>query len=139
MCLNRCGYLISRPAEDIRRRHSGQFPSGPRVVVRMTRYKVQALLTLDPPGRHGSALLPLGQTRRTVVRGQHHQTHCSQFFSALATNNGEGSPWIDDDHVIVTIVFYGDDPREYLDIGDSFSLLLGDDTCRGVVSRRLFV
>ena len=102
-------------------------------------YKVQALLSLDPPGRRGPVPLPLGQTRRIVVRGQHHQTRGSQVFSALATNNGEGSPWIDDDHLIVTIVLYGNDFREYLDIGDRFALWVGDGTCRGIVTRRLFV
>ncbi len=102
-------------------------------------YKFQALLSLDPPGRPGSVRLPPGQTRRIVLRGQHHQTHGSQVFSALATNNGEGSPWIDDHHLIVSIVLYGNDFREYLDIGDRFALWLGDGTCRGIVTRRLFV
>jgi hypothetical protein len=81
-----------------------------------------------------------GETGLAVqALGQHHQTHGSQVFSALATNNGEGSPWIDDDHLIVTIVLYGNDFREYLDIGDRFALWLGDGTCRGIVTRRLFV
>ena len=102
-------------------------------------YKLQALLSLDPPGRRGLVPLPLGQTRRIVVRGQHHQTRGSQVFSALATIHGEGSPWIDDDHLIVTIVLYGNDSREYLDIGDRFALRVGDGTCRGIVTRRLFV
>ena len=105
----------------------------------MMRYKVQALLSLDPRGRRGPAWLPPGQTRRIVVRGQHHQTRGSQVFSALAMNNGEGSPWIDDEHVIVTIVLYGNGFREYLDVGDRFALWLGNDTCRGIVTRRLFV
>ena len=105
----------------------------------MMRYKIQALLTLDPPGRRGATQMPLGETRRIVVRGQHHQTHGSQVFSALATNNGEGSPWIDDNHIIVSIVLYGNDFSEYLDIGDRFALWLGKDTCRGIVTRRLWV
>ncbi len=46
---------------------------------------------------------------------------------------------IDDDHVIVTIVFYGNDFREYLDAGDRFALWLGYGTCRGIVTRHLFV
>ncbi len=105
----------------------------------MQSYKFQALVTLDPPGGHGSVSLPEGEMRRTVVLGQNHQTHGSQVFSALVTNNGEGSPWIADDHVIVTIVLVGDDARECLDIGDNFTLWLGDDTGRGVVTRRLFI
>ncbi len=74
-----------------------------------------------------------------VVRGQHRQTHGSQFFSALVTNNGDGSEWLGDDHVIVTVVLTGDDPREYFGGGDEFALWLGKDIAAGVVIRRLFV
>lgn len=108
-------------------------------MVRMKSYKFQALVTLDPPSKCGSVSLPEGETRRVVVLGQDHQTHSSQVFSALVTNKGEGSPWIADDHVIVTIVLVGDDARECLDIGDNFTLWLGDDTGHGVVTRRLFI
>ena len=105
----------------------------------MKSYKFQALVTLEPPGRCGSVPLPEGQMRRMAVLGQDHQNRGSQVFSALVTNNGEGSPWIAEDHVIVTIVLVGDDAREYLDIGDRFTLWLGSDTGHGVVTRRLFI
>lgn len=105
----------------------------------MKSYKFLALVTLDPPGKCGSVSLPEDETRRMAVLGQNHQTHGSQVFSALVTNKGEGSPWIADDHVIVTIVLVGDDARECLDIGDNFTLWLGDGTGHGVVTRRLFI
>jgi hypothetical protein len=39
----------------------------------------------------------------------------------------------------MTIVLMCDDPGEYFGIGDSFSVWLGSDLGRGVVTRRLFV
>jgi len=103
------------------------------------RYKFQALLTPGPGGDGGLAAVPPGQIRRMVVRGQHHETHGSQFFSALVTNNGDGTGWLRDDHFIVTIVLTGDAPREYFDIGDHVALWLGSDIASGVVTRRLFI
>ena len=69
-------------------------PAGPGVVLKVKRYKFQALFTLDPPGNGGPAAMLPGQMRRMVVRGrgQHHETHGSKIFSALVTSNGEGSP-----------------------------------------------
>ena len=105
----------------------------------MKRYKFQALVTFGQPANDGPAAVPPGQMRRMVVRGQHHQTHASQFFAALVTDNGEDPPWLGDDYVIMTIALVGDDPREYFDIGDHFALWLGSDIGRGVVTRRLFI
>jgi hypothetical protein len=103
----------------------------------MKRYKFQALVTLDPPAAR-VAVQP-GQTRRMVVRGQHHDTHGSQMFSALVTQAGDDSPRRDDDHVIMTIALTCPAPAEYFEVGDHFALWLGGDIGHGVVTRRLFV
>jgi hypothetical protein len=103
----------------------------------MKRYKFQAVVTLDPPAAR--AAVGSGQTRRMVVRAQHHDTHDSQLFSALVTDAGESSPWRDDDHVVLTIALAGTDPGEYFDVGDHFALWLGGDVGHGLVTRRLFV
>jgi hypothetical protein len=105
----------------------------------MKRYKFQALVTPGPAAGGGLAALPPGQIRRMVVRGQHHETQGSQFFSALVADNGDGSGWLADDHVIVTIAVTADDPRAYFGIGDHFALWLGSDIADGVVTRRLYI
>ncbi len=105
----------------------------------MKRYKFQALVTLGQPAKDESAPVPAGQTRRMVLRAQHHQTHASQFFTALVTGNGENPSWLGDDHVIMTVALAGDDTSEYFDIGDHFALWLGSDIGSGVVTRRLFI
>lgn len=102
----------------------------------MKRYKFQALVTFDPPA--AGAAGPPGQTRRMVVRGEHHETHGSHLFSALVTP-GEDSPRSDDDHVIMTVSLAAADPNDYFEIGDHFALWLGSDIGHGVVTRRLFV
>ena len=61
-------------------------------------YKFQAFVTMSPPeedGRAGlravaSATLPPGQIRRMAVRGEHHGTHSSHFFSALGHDIADG-------------------------------------------------
>ena len=45
-------------------------PAGPGVVLKVKRYKFQALFTLDPPGNGGPAVMLPGQMRRIVVRGR---------------------------------------------------------------------
>ena len=102
----------------------------------MKRYKFQALVTLDPAVT--AATVRAGQTRRIVVRGEHHETHGSQVFSALVTP-GEDSLRVGDDHVIMTVTLACPDPSEYFEIGDHFALWLGGDIGHGVVTRRLFV
>jgi hypothetical protein len=106
----------------------------------MKRYKFQALVTLGPP--HGEGAPPAmrgGLTQRLVVRGQRHQTGRSRYFCALATRNGEDVRWSDDDHMIMTIVLVGDEPREYFEVGDTFTVWMGRDLARGIVTRRLFI
>ena len=110
-------------------------------------YKFQAFVTMSPAeeaGRAGlpavaAATLPPGQITRMGVRGEHHGTHSSHFFSALVANSGDSSDWIGDNHAIVTVMLTGDDPAEYFSAGDHFALWLGHDIADGVVTRRLFV
>jgi hypothetical protein len=39
----------------------------------------------------------------------------------------------------MTIVLAGDEPCEYFEVGDSFTVWLGRDLGRGIVTRRLFI
>ena len=113
------------------------------------RYKFQAFVTMSPSGNDGrsdppatavaSAMLPPGKIRRMAVRGEHHETHSSHFFSALVANSGDSSEWIGDNHAIVTVMLTGDDPAEYFSAGDHFALWMGHDIADGVVTRRVFV
>jgi hypothetical protein len=73
-----------------------------------------------------------------TVRGEHHGTHSSHFFSALVANYGDSAEWIGENHAIVTVVLAGDDPAEYFSAGDHFALWRGEDIADGVVTRRLF-
>jgi hypothetical protein len=41
--------------------------------------------------------------------------------------------------MIMTIVLAGDEPREYFEVGDAFTVWPGRDLGRGIVTRRLFV
>jgi hypothetical protein len=103
------------------------------------RYKFQGLLTLGTAGSGDPVAAPPGQLRRVVVRGEHHQTHGSRIFSALITNNGDGSRWLNSGHAIVTVVLVGEDPGDYFHVGGHFTLWQGSDVGHGVVTRRLFV
>jgi len=105
----------------------------------MKRYKFQALVTLGPPQGESPPAIRDGLTQRLVVRGQRHETGTRKFFCALATRNGEDVRWSDDDHMIMTIVLVGDEPREYFEAGDTFTVWMGRDLGRGIVTRRLFV
>jgi hypothetical protein len=111
------------------------------------RYKFQAFITLGraadaTPGETDQVpapALPPGQMQRMGLRGEHHQTHASHFFSALVANNGDSSAWLGDDHAIVTVMLSGADyPEDYFSAGDHFALWLGTDVADGVVTRRLF-
>jgi hypothetical protein len=103
------------------------------------RYKFQALVTLGSAQDSPLAALGGGQARRVVVRGRHHDTGTSRFFTALVTKNGWDRPWPEDDPVLMTVALMGDDPGEYFEPGDHFAFWLGHDLGQGVVTRRLFV
>ena len=108
-------------------------------VLTMKRFKFQALITLDPPANVEAAGIPAGQTRRMVVRGEHHQTHRSKIFSTLVTSTGDRLPTLADDHLIVTIALTGDDALDYFGIGDRLALWRGGDIAHGIITRRLFI
>lgn len=104
----------------------------------MRRYKFQALVTLGGSGNGKSTPIPAGQVKRFVLRGHHYQTHDTQMFSALVSNNGEAAPLPEADRMIVTVALVGEEPREYFDIGAHFSLWRGQEVGSGIVTRRLF-
>jgi hypothetical protein len=108
-------------------------------MVMVRSYKFQALVTLEGPGDRSPALLPDGTMHRVVVRGQHHRTHASQVFCALVSSNDASGLPLDPEHALITVRLLGDEPREYFDVGDHFSLWLGHDFGSGVVTRRLFI
>jgi hypothetical protein len=109
-------------------------------------YKFQAFVTVSPPEGAdpagppiaASATLPPGQIKRMAIRGEHHLTHGTHFFSALVANSGDSSDWIGDNHAIVTVMLTADDAADYLSAGDHFALWIGHDIADGIVTRRLF-
>ncbi len=110
-------------------------------------YKFQAFVTIsagqnsDPacPPLPAAATLPPGQLKRMAVRGEHHLTHGSHFFSALVANSDDNPDWIGDDHAIVTVMLAAEDAADYFSAGDHFALWLGHDIADGIVTRRVFV
>jgi len=102
-------------------------------------YKFQAFVTIsagqnsDPACSPlpAAATLPPGQLKRMAVRGEHHLTHGSHFFSALVANSV-------DNHAIVTVMLAAEDAAEYFSAGDHFALWLGHDIADGIVTRRVF-
>jgi hypothetical protein len=109
-------------------------------------YKFQAFVTVNAaegadstgPPPAASVTLPPGMTKRMTLRGEHHLTHGSHFFTALVANSGDSSDWIGDNHAIVTIMLAGEDAADYFCAGDHFALWVGHDIADGVVTRRLF-
>jgi hypothetical protein len=112
-------------------------------------YKFQAFVTVcPPPGGDvaspplpAAAALPPGQIKRMAVRGEHHITHDTHFFSALVANSGDSSDWIGDNHAVVTVMLSADDAdhaSEYFGGGDHFALWIGHDIADGIVTRRLY-
>lgn len=107
----------------------------------MKQYKYRALVKLDPPaGRVNRGSEPLPEAGgRVVVRARHHQTHTDKVFAALVST-GHSEPLRPAAHSIqLTITVTGDDVRDYLDAGDTFTLWRGREIGHGVISRRLFL
>ena len=109
--------------------------------------KFQALVSpVSPdPGRLGTGTsdravfeLPPGRMLRMVVRAEHHRTHATGFFDALVSNDGEHRAMLGSDHAIVTIMLAGEQPDEYLGVGDPVLLWQGHDVAAGMITRRLF-
>jgi hypothetical protein len=105
----------------------------------MQRYKFQALVTpsTDDDG-DARAKLSSG-SHRMVLRAQNSETHRSQVFSALVDGEDDGPFREGSSQVMVTLRVVGDDIADYLGIGSHFSLWLGGDIGRGVVTRRLLL
>jgi hypothetical protein len=102
------------------------------------RYKFQALVTLGSSRDGGPSDMQDGQVRRVVVQGHNHATGGSRFFNALVTRNSQDSLWPEGNPAVLTITLVCDAPRDYFDVGDRFTLGIGGDLGRGVVTRRLF-
>lgn len=102
-------------------------------------HKFQAMVTTGSGAEDMLAEVQPGQMRRMLVHGEHQENHNRKFFSALVTNNGGGSLSAADGPAMLTVALAGDDVAEYFDIGSSFSLWLGGDVGRGIVTRRLFL
>ena len=105
----------------------------------MQRYKFQALVTpyLD---QDNDARAKLGSgSHRMVLRAESSETHRTEVFSALVDGEDAGPFRPGNPQVMVTLRVVGDDVSDYLDIGTHFSLWLGTDVGRGVVTRRLYI
>ncbi len=105
----------------------------------MEQYKFQALLKLGTAGADGGAAVTAGRTQRALVRAGQPGGAGSIFFPALVTSYGDGAEWLPVEDMLVTIVVRGDHPRDYLEVGESFSLWRGQDVASGVVTRHLYV
>jgi hypothetical protein len=107
--------------------------------MRKKSHRFQAFIKVSPPGqpgRGGSVALVPGQARRMAILGEHHGTGHRHFFTALVTNEGEGSAWLDAGHEIVTVTIRGEELTEYFSAGNHFALWLGDEIADGVVVGR---
>ena len=104
----------------------------------MKRYTFQAKVTPAPPPAPGRrALPPPGQARRMTVRGRHHQTGRSQFFSATVASNDQATPARKDAAILVTITITADHATEYFAPGSTFALWRDGDIGHGTVTHRL--
>ena len=105
----------------------------------MQRYKFQALVTPNADD-DGDARAKLSSgSHRMVLRAVNSETHRSQVFSALVDGEGDGPFRAGSPQIMVTLRVVGDDVSDYLGIGSHFSLWLGSDVGRGVVTRRLYL
>jgi len=112
-------------------------------------YKFQAYVTVSSPEGAdaagppppAAAALPPGKIRRMAVRGEHHDTHSTHFFSALVANGGDNAEWIGDNHAVVSVTLCADEAEcagEYFGAGDHFALWIGHDIADGIVTRRVY-
>jgi len=102
-------------------------------------HKFQAFVKVSPAAQDaggGSVALLPGQVRRMAILGEQHGTGRRHFFTALVTNEGDGSDWLDAGHEIVTVTIRGEELAEYFGAGDRFTLWLGDEIADGIVMGR---
>jgi hypothetical protein len=103
----------------------------------MQRFKFQALVTPNADD-DGDARAKLSSgSHRMVLRAENSETHRSQVFSALVDGEDDGPFRAGSPQIMVTLRVVGDDISDYLEIGSHFSLWLGSDIGRGIVTRRL--
>ena len=103
----------------------------------MQRFKYQALVTPFADDDGGARSMFSSGSHRVVLRAENSETHRSQVFRALVDGD-EGGPFrAGSPQIMVTLRVVGDDISDYLEIGSHFSLWLGSDIGRGIVTRRL--
>ena len=104
----------------------------------MQRFKYQALVTPNVEDDDDARAKLSSGSHRMVLRAMNSETRRSQVFSALV--DGEDGPFkAGSPQIMVTLRVVGDDVSDYLGIGSHFSLWLGTDIGRGVVTRRLLL
>ncbi len=110
-----------------------------KVVTGMQRFKFQALVTPNADDDDDARAKLSSGSHRMVLRAENSETHRSQVFSALVDGEDDGPFKAGSPQIMVTLRVVGDDVSDYLGIGSHFSLWLGTEIGRGVVSRRLLL
>ena len=110
-----------------------------KVVAAMQRFKFQALVTPNADDDDDARAKLSSGSHRMVLRAQNSETRRSQVFSALVDGEDDGPFRAGSPQIMVTLRVVGDDVSDYLGIGSHFSLWLGTDIGRGVVTRRLLL
>ena len=104
----------------------------------MKRYKFQALVTSYADDEGDTRAELSSGSHRMVLRAENETRRC-QVFSALVDGEDDGPFKAGSPQIMVTLRVVGDDVADYLGVGSHFSLWLGSDVGRGVVTRRLLL
>ena len=105
----------------------------------MQRFKFQALVTPNVDDDDDARAKFSSGSHRMVLRAMNSETRRSQVFSALVDGEDDGPFKAGSPQIMVTLRVVGDDVSDYLGIGSHFSLWLGTDIGRGIVTRRLLL
>ncbi len=105
----------------------------------MQRFKYQALVTPSADDDDEARAKLSSGSHRMVLRARNSETRRSQVFSALVDGEDDGPFRAGSPQIMVTLRVVGDDVSDYLNIGSHFSLWLGTDIGRGIVTRRLLL
>ncbi|HTP16633.1 MAG TPA: hypothetical protein VMK13_12445 [Streptosporangiaceae bacterium] len=76
--------------------------------------------------------------RRMLVHGEHQETTTASSSAPLLPTTAVARCRQPPATAMLTAALAGDDVAKYFDIGSSFSLRLGGDVGRGIVTRHLF-